>query len=105
MNYFVCYGRTRSSAFSVLGRLHNEGRMLDIYHRLHNAEEKFFLPFDLEISLYELNFIARKAEQWRGEEGERRKITVTDYVWEEELVCSQAMPFLLMQTFACRVCL
>lgn len=27
-----------------------------------------------------------KAEAWRGEDGERRKIAVYDYVWEEEEV-------------------
>ena len=25
----------------------------------------------------------KKAEQWRGEHGERRKVAVYDYVWEE----------------------
>lgn len=27
-----------------------------------------------------------KAEQWRGEEGERKKTAVYDYIWEEEEV-------------------
>ena len=67
-------------------RLHNNGRMLDVYQRLHGSPGDFFIPHDLEISNEELNFICRKAEQWRGEEGERRKVAVYDYVWEEEQV-------------------
>ncbi|XP_022101493.1 uncharacterized protein LOC110985071 [Acanthaster planci] len=65
-------------------RLHNNGRMLDIFHRLHAKQEEFFLPYDLEISNQELAYICKKAEQWRGEEGERRKVAVYDYIWEEE---------------------
>ncbi|XP_046362564.2 uncharacterized protein LOC124139499 [Haliotis rufescens] len=65
-------------------RLHNNGRMLDIFWRLHGDEEHFFVPYDLELSNQELHYICRKAEQWRGEEGERRKVAVYDYVWEEE---------------------
>lgn len=58
--------------------------MLDIFHRLHGKQEEFFVPYDLEISNQELAFICKKAEQWRGEEGERRKVGVYDYIWEEE---------------------
>ena len=60
--------------------------MLDIYWRLMGAEEIFFMPYDLEVSNEEMAYIARKAEQWRGEEGERRKVAVYDYVWQEEEV-------------------
>lgn len=61
---------------------------MDVYHRLHADEDDFFIPYDLEISNEELNFISKKAEQWRGEEGERRKTAVYDYIWEEEQVCT-----------------
>ena len=51
----------------------------------------------LQISHAELDFIVTKAEQWRGEEGERRKTAIYDYVWEEEvtrtivaIVCSSS---------------
>ena len=44
------------------------------------------MPYDLEVSNEELNYICRKAEQWRGEEGERKKTAVYDYIWEEEEV-------------------
>ncbi|XP_072021333.1 uncharacterized protein [Amphiura filiformis] len=65
-------------------RLHNNGRMLDIYHRLHAPEDDFFIPYDLEISNQELSHICKNSEQWRGEEGERRKVAVYDYIWQED---------------------
>ncbi|KAJ8374920.1 hypothetical protein SKAU_G00055000 [Synaphobranchus kaupii] len=55
-------------------RLHNDGRMLDIFQRLHCKEEAFFIPHDMELSNQELSYIVKKAEQWRGFNGERRKI-------------------------------
>ncbi|ESO86001.1 hypothetical protein LOTGIDRAFT_235599 [Lottia gigantea] len=67
-------------------RLHNNGRMLDIFWRLHGKEENFFIPYDLEMSNEELAYVCHKAEMWRGEEGERRKVAVYDYIWEEEEV-------------------
>ena len=60
--------------------------MLDIYWRLHGDEDVFFIPYDLELSNQELIYICRRSEQWRGEEGERRKVAVYDYIWEEEAV-------------------
>ena len=46
----------------------------------------FFVPYDLEVSNQELSYTAKHSEQWRGEEGERRKVAVYDYIWEEETV-------------------
>lgn len=65
-------------------RLHNNGRLLDIYWRLRGKEHDFFIPYDLELSNQELHYIIEKAEAYRGEEGERMKVAVFDYVWEEE---------------------
>ncbi|CAH3160843.1 unnamed protein product [Porites lobata] len=67
-------------------RIHNNGRLMDVYHRLHAREDEFFIPYDLEISNVELSYISKKAEQYRGEEGERRKTAVYDYIWEEEQI-------------------
>lgn len=67
-------------------RVHNNGRLMDVYHRLHAREDEFFIPYDLEISNVELSYVCKKAEQFRGEEGERRKTAVYDYIWEEEQV-------------------
>ncbi|KAM8822483.1 uncharacterized protein ofcc1 isoform 2-T2 [Spinachia spinachia] len=65
-------------------RFHNDGRMLDVFQRLTATEGKFFLPQDLELSNQELSYIVKKAEQWRGFNGERRKVIVYDYIWTVE---------------------
>lgn len=65
-------------------RVHMNGKLIDIYHRLKSTEERLFIPHDLELSNEELGFICRKAEQWRGAEGERRKVAVHDYIWGED---------------------
>ncbi|XP_045920958.1 uncharacterized protein ofcc1 [Micropterus dolomieu] len=65
-------------------RFHNDGRMLDVYQRLTATEGKYFLPQDLELSNQELSYIVKKAEQWRGFNGERRKVAVYDYIWTVE---------------------
>lgn len=48
--------------------------MLDVFQRLTAKEGIFFLPQDLELSNQELSYIVKKAEQWRGFNGERRKV-------------------------------
>ena len=66
---------------------HSNSIFLSLYtSRLHGQEQDFFTPYDLEISNEELNYVCRKSEQWRGEEGERKKTAVYDYIWEEEEV-------------------
>ncbi|XP_062235994.1 uncharacterized protein ofcc1 [Platichthys flesus] len=65
-------------------RFHNDGHMLDIFQRLTAKEGTYFLPQDLELSNQELSYIVKKAEQWRGFNGERRKVAVNDYVWTAE---------------------
>ena len=84
--YCVIAFSTAALWYMFFVRLHNNGRLMDVYWRLHGSEEEFFLPYDLEVSNEELNYICRKSEQWRGEEGERRKVAVYDYVWEQEEV-------------------
>ncbi|KAB0365620.1 hypothetical protein FD754_009776, partial [Muntiacus muntjak] len=54
-------------------RLHNDSWILDTFQRIHSEESKFFIPHDLEISNQELSYIIKRAEQWRGLNGERRK--------------------------------
>uniref|UniRef100_A0A8D0H6S1 Uncharacterized protein n=1 Tax=Sphenodon punctatus TaxID=8508 RepID=A0A8D0H6S1_SPHPU len=64
-------------------RLHSEGWLLDVFERIHSDEATFFIPLDLEISNQELSYIMKKAEQWRGINGERRKVAVYDYIWDD----------------------
>ncbi|XP_030612076.1 uncharacterized protein ofcc1 [Archocentrus centrarchus] len=74
-------------------RIHNDGRMLDIFQRLTAKEGVYFLPQDCELSNQELSYIVKKAEQWRGLNGERRKVAVYDYIWTaEDLVPDSAGP-------------
>ena len=79
--------------------MHNSGRLLDVYWRLRGDEEKFFVPYDLEVSNQEVNYIVKKAEMWRGEEGERKKVAVFDYIWEEEDVSIINRTLVTMATF------
>ena len=41
-------------AFTILYiyflKVHNNGRLLDTYHRLHGDDDDFLVPYDLEIS-------------------------------------------------------
>lgn len=82
--YFVTIFVTVSILYMYFLRLHNNGRLMDVYWRLHGGEHDFFVPHDLEISHEELTYVCVKSEQWRGEEGERRKAAVYDYVWEAD---------------------
>lgn len=60
-------------------RFHNDGRMLDVFQRLAAKEGTYFLPQDLELSNQELSYIVKKAEQWRGFNGERRKVNISPH--------------------------
>ncbi|XP_074058207.1 uncharacterized protein LOC141499328 [Macrotis lagotis] len=62
-------------------RLQNDSWILDTYQRIHGDEGMFFIPYDLEMSNQELSYIVKKAKQWRGINGERRKVAVYDYIW------------------------
>uniref|UniRef100_A0AAA9STX8 Orofacial cleft 1 candidate gene 1 protein n=1 Tax=Bos taurus TaxID=9913 RepID=A0AAA9STX8_BOVIN len=69
-------------------RLHNDSWILDTFQRIHSEESKFFIPYDLEISNQELSYIIKRSEQWRGLNGERRKVAVYDYIWKKHGVQS-----------------
>ncbi|KAL1784680.1 orofacial cleft 1 candidate protein 1 protein, partial [Sigmodon hispidus] len=61
-------------------RLHNDSWILDAFQRIHSEEAKFFIPYDLEISNQQLSYIVKRSKQWRGINGERRKVAVLDYM-------------------------
>eukprot|EP00762_Andalucia_godoyi_P001292 ANDGO_04863.mRNA.1 hypothetical protein SPRG_02190 len=60
-------------------RLHMNGRMMDVYYRIHGEEDKFFVPHDMEISMNMFSNILRKAKHWRGQSGALRKTAVRIY--------------------------
>ncbi|CAF95074.1 unnamed protein product [Tetraodon nigroviridis] len=57
--------------FIYVLRFHNDGRMLDVFQRLTAKDGDYFLPQDLEVSIQEMSYIIKKAEQWRGLDGGR----------------------------------
>jgi hypothetical protein len=65
--------------------LHLNGRMIDLFRRLHGDDTRFLLPHDFEVSAAELAWIVAKAGRWRGAKGDTRKVAVCDYVLTDPL--------------------
>ncbi|ETL80680.1 hypothetical protein L917_18848 [Phytophthora nicotianae] len=65
--------------------VHMNGRMLDVYRRVHGHEDAFFVPHDAEISLQELQTICAQATRWKGPRGTQRKVFVHDYALSDPL--------------------
>ncbi|CEG47247.1 uncharacterized protein PHALS_03894 [Plasmopara halstedii] len=59
--------------------IHMNGRMLDVYQRVHGREEAFFVPHDAEISLEELQAVCAQATRWKGPHGSQRRVFVREY--------------------------
>ena len=55
---------------------------LHVYlHRVYELKSRFD-----KVSNEELAAVLKSAEEWRGEQGERRKTAIYDYIWEQEKV-------------------
>ena len=61
------------------------GRMLDVYRRLHQHEENFFMPHDFEISMAEIKVLVEKSKRWTGPTGTQRKISICEYDLKDPL--------------------
>ncbi|XP_050826658.1 uncharacterized protein LOC103815122 isoform X3 [Serinus canaria] len=83
MLYTILFMISSTVLYLYLLRLHSEGWLLDVFRRIHGEEGTFFVPLDLEISIQELSYIMKRAEQWRGINGERRVVAVSDYIWKD----------------------
>ncbi|XP_065608741.1 uncharacterized protein LOC136058885 [Cyrtonyx montezumae] len=83
MLYTVLFIISSTVLYLYFLRLHSEGWLLDVFRRIHGEEDMFFVPLDLEISIQELSYIIKRAEQWRGSNGERRMVAVYDYIWKD----------------------
>ncbi|XP_009872660.1 PREDICTED: uncharacterized protein LOC104277656, partial [Apaloderma vittatum] len=91
MLYTILFIISSTVLYLYFLRLHCEGWLLDIFQRIHGEEGTFFVPLDLEISSQELSYIMKRAEQWRGINGERRvvsgkqslQVAVSDYIWKD----------------------
>jgi len=67
--YVVLFMLAAFGVYAFLLHLHMDGRMLDLYRRLHSPEESFTLPHDMEVSARELQDVVGKAKRWRGPKG------------------------------------
>uniref|UniRef100_H3H320 Uncharacterized protein n=1 Tax=Phytophthora ramorum TaxID=164328 RepID=H3H320_PHYRM len=65
--------------------IHMNGRMLDVYRRVHGHEDSFFVPHDAEISLQELQTVCTQATRWKGPRGTQRKVFVHEYALSDPL--------------------
>ncbi|KAF4127758.1 hypothetical protein GN958_ATG22989 [Phytophthora infestans] len=65
--------------------VHMNGRMLDVYRRVHGHEDAFFVPHDAEISLQELQTICAQVTRWKGPRGTQRKVFVHEYALSDPL--------------------
>ncbi|XP_010115828.1 PREDICTED: uncharacterized protein LOC104477431, partial [Chlamydotis macqueenii] len=75
MLYTILFFISSTVLYLYFLRLHSEGWLLDVFQRIHGEEGTFFVPLDLEISNQELSYIMKRAEQWRGINGERRMVS------------------------------
>ncbi|XP_064016947.1 uncharacterized protein LOC135184794 isoform X3 [Pogoniulus pusillus] len=83
MLYTILFIISSAMLYLYFLRVHSEGWLLDVFQRIHGEEGTFFVPLDLEISSQELSYIMKRAEQWRGINGERRVVAVSDYIWKD----------------------
>lgn len=58
--------------------VHRNGRILDLWRRVHADTEAIFVPDDYEVSYAELRSICLQAGKWRGIDGSTRELTVME---------------------------
>lgn len=69
---------------------------MDVFRRIHGEEGMFFVPLDFEISSQELSYIMKRAEQWRGMNGERRMVSGEQSLQKESVVQINALDVLVL---------
>eukprot|EP00656_Telonema_subtile_P015285 TRINITY_DN17993_c0_g1_i18.p1 TRINITY_DN17993_c0_g1~~TRINITY_DN17993_c0_g1_i18.p1 ORF type:complete len:301 (-),score=69.18 TRINITY_DN17993_c0_g1_i18:163-1065(-) len=93
--------------FYYLLAIHMKGHLQDVYARLHGDKFAFFMPDDSEVSWREVQWVCRRAKEWRGEHGELHRVQVVDYVhrdrhdsnWED---CTTAITIFELQSSGVR---
>eukprot|EP00055_Hartaetosiga_balthica_P017070 m.111621 g.111621 ORF g.111621 m.111621 type:complete len:1086 (-) comp9241_c0_seq1:71-3328(-) len=83
--YFLMMFAAGVLMYVYILRVHMGGAVRDVYQRLTTPYDENTLPYDNELSLNELEFIVKRAERWRGYNGERRKVVVYSYTWTEDV--------------------
>lgn len=71
--------------YGFLVNLHLDGRMLDLYRRIHAPDSAFRQPLDLELSLAELGWVVDKARRWDMQDKVVRRVAVCEYVLTDPL--------------------
>lgn len=66
------------TVYTYFLNIHGGGRILDLYRRLTCKEGTLFMPFDVEVSPQELLLVIQASRRWRGQDGGRRRLIVTD---------------------------
>jgi hypothetical protein len=62
------------SLYTFVIKLHNNGRLLDLYRRQTARESEVLLPHDAEVSISELQSVVARAQQWTGARGTKRRV-------------------------------
>lgn len=83
--YFVLISLSIFMVYYYLLNIHMNGRMLDVYRRIHNHENDFFVPRDFEVTMSYVKRLCEKASRWTGTKGTQRKVSVCDYVLHDPL--------------------
>ncbi|KAF0692494.1 Aste57867_16438 [Aphanomyces stellatus] len=65
--------------YTYLLHFHMNGRMLDVYRRVHAREGLFFVPNDFEVSGADVTALCEKAARWKSIKGTQRKTAVCEY--------------------------
>ncbi|GIQ89329.1 hypothetical protein KIPB_011767, partial [Kipferlia bialata] len=60
--------------YHYLLRIHRNGRLADVFRRIHDPEMCFFAPNDYEVSLEELSRVLAEAKDWAGDDGATREV-------------------------------
>ncbi|KAA0171596.1 hypothetical protein FNF28_00529 [Cafeteria roenbergensis] len=71
--------------YAFMLNLHLDGRMLDLYRRIHGPESAFHAPHDLELSARELRWVVERSRRWRSAQGTMRRVAVCQYVLTDPL--------------------
>lgn len=58
--------------------IHRDGRILDLWRRVHADAESMFMPDDFEVSYAELRSVCLQAGRWRGVDGSTRELTIIE---------------------------
>ncbi|KDO33383.1 hypothetical protein SPRG_02190 [Saprolegnia parasitica CBS 223.65] len=71
--------------YTYLLHLHMNGRMLDVYRRVHARQGTFFVPHDFEVSAAEVRKLCDRASRWKSMHGAQRKTAVCEYELRDPL--------------------